>query len=260
MFVLDQYGHHVFTCKKHTGTIAGHDHVMNVSVQLARNRGLRVRINCKVATTAADSNKQGDVQAMKFGILGYDDLVWDSVCFSSVIGLAAARSMASMVSCNSETTLTLGLASRSTDTDVITLPRTSRSHLQSYLMLARFILNFYISCGCLLTCRQSSTSISLGTKRTSGMSVSSGVELAHLAIIGMRLALPLHTLQPYALICRYMEHLIPWVPLLFALDQRLIVSSAALLTSLILVSRETLLQARLLSVVLSAATLSMALG
>jgi len=57
-----------------------------------------------------------------------------------------------------------------------------------------------------------------------------------------------------------MEHLIPWVPLLFALDQRLIVSSAALLTSLILVSRETLLQARLLSVVLSAATLSMALG
>jgi len=49
------------------------------------------------------------------------------------------------------------------------------------------------------------------------------------------------------------------VPLLFALDQQLIVSSAALLTSLILVSRETLLQARLLSVALSAATLSMAL-
>ena len=44
-----------------------------------------------------------------------------------------------------------------------------------------------------------------------------------------------------------------------ALDQRLIVSSAALLTSLILVSRETLLQACLLSVVLSAATFSMAL-
>jgi len=38
---------------------------------------MRVRINCKVATTAADSNKQGDVQAMEFGIPGYDDLVWD---------------------------------------------------------------------------------------------------------------------------------------------------------------------------------------
>ena len=91
------------------------------------------------------------------------------------------------------------------------------------------------------------------------MSVSSGVGLAHSAIIGMRLALPLHTLQPYALICRYMALLTPRVPLLFALDQRLIVSSAALLTSLILVSGETLLQARLLPVVLFAAILSMAL-
>jgi len=75
--VLDQYGDHVLTCKKHTGAIADHDHVMNVSAQLARNSGFRVRINLKVATTAADSNKQGDVPAMEFGIPGYDDLVWD---------------------------------------------------------------------------------------------------------------------------------------------------------------------------------------
>jgi len=75
--VLDQYGDHVFTCKKHGGAIAGHDHVMKVSAQLARNSGLRVRINHKVATTAADNNKQGDVQAIKFGIPRYDDLAWD---------------------------------------------------------------------------------------------------------------------------------------------------------------------------------------
>jgi len=50
---------------------------MNVSAQRARNSGLRVRINRKVATTAADSNKQSDVQAMEFGIPGYYDLVWD---------------------------------------------------------------------------------------------------------------------------------------------------------------------------------------
>jgi len=49
------------------------------------------------------------------------------------------------------------------------------------------------------------------------------------------------------------------VQLLFTLDQRLVVSSAALLTSFILISRETLLQARLLSVALSAATFSIAL-
>jgi len=77
-FALYQYGDHVFTCKKHTGDIASHDHVINVSVQLARNSGLRVRINRKIATIAADSNKQGDVQAMEFGIPGYEDLVWDA--------------------------------------------------------------------------------------------------------------------------------------------------------------------------------------
>jgi len=72
-FVLDQYGDHVLTCKKHTGAIAGRDHVMNLSASLARNSGLRVCINCKVATTADDSNKQGDIQAMEFGIPGYDE-------------------------------------------------------------------------------------------------------------------------------------------------------------------------------------------
>jgi len=85
-FVLDQYRDHVLTCKKRTGAIAGHDHVMNVSVQLARNRGLRVRINRKVVTTAPDSNKQGDVQAMEFGIPGYNDLVWDVSLVSDRIG------------------------------------------------------------------------------------------------------------------------------------------------------------------------------
>ena len=55
------------------------------------------------------------------------------MCRSSVIGSAAARSTASMVTCNSVTTLTLGLASRTTDTNVIMLPRTSLLHLQSYL-------------------------------------------------------------------------------------------------------------------------------
>jgi len=49
------------------------------------------------------------------------------------------------------------------------------------------------------------------------------------------------------------------VPLLFALDHQLIVSFAAPLASLILVSRETLLQTRLLSVALSAVILSLAL-
>ena len=85
-FVLDQYGDHVLTCKKHTGAIAGHDHVMNVTAQLARNSGLRVRVNRKVDTTAADNNKQADVQVTDFDIPGYEHLVWDVSLVSDRIG------------------------------------------------------------------------------------------------------------------------------------------------------------------------------
>ena len=37
-------------------------------------------------TTAADNNKQGDVQAMDFGIPGYEHLVWDVSLVSDRIG------------------------------------------------------------------------------------------------------------------------------------------------------------------------------
>ena len=50
-------------------------------------------------------------------------------------------------------------------------------------------------------------SISLGMKMISGVSISGGVVLARAAIIEMRLALPLQTLQPYVLICRCMAPL-----------------------------------------------------
>jgi len=76
----------VLTCKKHTEAIAGHDHVMNVTAQLARNSRLKVRVNRKVDTTAANNNKQRDVQAMDFGIPGYEHLVWDVSLVSDRIG------------------------------------------------------------------------------------------------------------------------------------------------------------------------------
>ena len=176
-FVLDQYGDHVLTCKKHTGAITSHDHVMNVSVQLARNSRLRVCIDRKVATTAAHSNKPGDVQAMEFGIPGYNNLVWDVSLVSDRIGsIAFAPAILSVA-------------------DKIHPDKIRPEFLRLLWVLADM--------------QRSSTSISLGTKRTSGMSDSSGVGLAHSAIIGMQLALPLHTLQPYALICRYMAPLTP---------------------------------------------------
>ena len=57
-----------------------------VSAQRARNSGLKVRVNRKDDTTAADNNKQGDVQAMDFGIPGYEHLVEDVSLVSDRIG------------------------------------------------------------------------------------------------------------------------------------------------------------------------------
>jgi len=58
IFVIDQYGDHVLTCKKHTGAIAGHDHVMNVAAQLARNSGLKVRVSRKAGLVSIINEKR----------------------------------------------------------------------------------------------------------------------------------------------------------------------------------------------------------
>ena len=116
--------------------------------------------------------------------------------------------MASMVNCNSVTTLTLGLASRTTDTNVIMLPK-NIAFTPAILSVAGKIHPEFLRLIWVLADMQTVKYFNLvgDTKRTSGMSVSSGVGLAHSAKIGMRLALPLHTLQPYALICQYMAPL-----------------------------------------------------
>jgi len=114
-----------------------------------------------------------------------------------------------MASCSSVTTLMPGLAARLENLNVtqVTLPRTSILYLRSYLSLAIFILHSCVSCRWWLTCNRLGMSISFGMKRTSGVITLSGVELAYSAIIGMRLALPLHALLLYALTCWYMAPL-----------------------------------------------------
>jgi len=78
---LDLQGDHVLTRKKRTGATGGHNHVMDVKAQLARNTGYSVRVNHKVSTTAATSNKQGDVELVNFGLVGFNNLVTDvSIC------------------------------------------------------------------------------------------------------------------------------------------------------------------------------------
>jgi len=74
-FSLDPQGDLVLACKKHTGATRGHNHVMDILAQLACNTGYSVRINHKVSTTAATSNKQGDVELVNFGIDGSNERV-----------------------------------------------------------------------------------------------------------------------------------------------------------------------------------------
>jgi hypothetical protein len=54
-FALDPQGDHVLSCKKRTAGTRGHNHVIDVLVQLARNAGYSERVNHKVSMTAAAS-------------------------------------------------------------------------------------------------------------------------------------------------------------------------------------------------------------
>ena len=56
-------------------------------VLLARNTGYSVRVNHKVSTTAAASNKQGDVELVNFGLVGSNNFAIDvSICCDDHIG------------------------------------------------------------------------------------------------------------------------------------------------------------------------------
>ena len=60
---IDPLGDHVLTCKQHTGSIHGHNHLMDVVASLSRDFTIGpVRVNHKVSTTGDGTRKQGDVE------------------------------------------------------------------------------------------------------------------------------------------------------------------------------------------------------
>jgi len=85
-FSLDPQGDHVLACKKHTGATRGHNHVMDVLAQLARNTGYTVRVNHKVSMKAATSNRQGDVELVNFGLVCSNNFVIDVLICCDHIG------------------------------------------------------------------------------------------------------------------------------------------------------------------------------
>ena len=75
---IDPLGDHVLTCKQHTGSIRGHNHLMDVVASLSRDSKIGpVRVNHKVSTTGDGTRKQGDVEISNFPISLRDGLVID---------------------------------------------------------------------------------------------------------------------------------------------------------------------------------------
>ena len=75
---IDPLGDHVLTCKQHTSSIRGHNHLMDVVASLSRDSKIGpVRVNHKVSTTGDGTRKQGDVEISNFPISLRDGLVID---------------------------------------------------------------------------------------------------------------------------------------------------------------------------------------
>ena len=69
---------HVLTCKQYTGSIHGHNHLMDVVTCLSRDSKIGpVRVNRKVSTTGDGTRKQGDVEISNFPISLRDGLFMD---------------------------------------------------------------------------------------------------------------------------------------------------------------------------------------
>jgi len=75
---INPLGDHVLTCKQHTGSIRGHNHLMDVVACLSRDSKIGpVRVNQKESTTGDGTRKQVDVEISNFPISLHDGLVID---------------------------------------------------------------------------------------------------------------------------------------------------------------------------------------
>ena len=89
---IDPLGDHVLTCKQHTGSIRGHNHLMDVVASLSRDFKISpVRVSHKVSTTGDGTRKQGDVEISNFPISLRDGLVIDVSFVCEFKGSSRAR-------------------------------------------------------------------------------------------------------------------------------------------------------------------------
>jgi len=177
-FSLDPQGNYVLACKKHTGATRGHNHVMHVLAQLARNTGYSVRVNHKAPTAAAASNKQGDVELVNFGLVGSHNLVIDVLICCDYIGNSTVNN--GHLSCKMHTNDYLqaraGTKNRKYKEDYAAVGKAFA--LQLCQWLDKFIPSFFFFCGSWLTNRRAITIRSSAQKRRLAARVARGVEHA----------------------------------------------------------------------------------
>jgi len=191
-FSLDPQGNHVLACKKHTGATRGHNHVMDVLAQLARNTGYSVRINHKVSTTAATSNKQSNVELADFGLDSYNNLVIDVSICRDHIGNSTVNNghLNGKMHTNDDPQPRAGAKNWKYKEEYTILLLVRRLQLQLCQWLAKFISSFFVSCGSWLTNRHAITKCSSVKKRRLAARLSRGVELASLVLTTTLLARP----------------------------------------------------------------------
>ena len=123
-------------------------------VLLARNTGYSVRVNHKVSTTAAASNKQGDVALVNFGLVGSNHFAIDvSICCVDHIGNNGH--LYGKMHTNVYVHALAGAKNRKYKKTTLLLVRSL--HLQLCQWLDKFIPSFFVSCGSWLTNRRAIT-------------------------------------------------------------------------------------------------------
>jgi len=84
-------GDHVLTCEQHTGSIRGHNHLMDVVASLSRDSKIGpVRVNHKVLTTGDGTRKEGPVMLKSLTSLSLSRMVLSlmfPLCVSSRVAV-----------------------------------------------------------------------------------------------------------------------------------------------------------------------------
>jgi len=199
---IDPFGDHVPTCKQYTGSIRGHNHLMDVVASLSRDSKIcPVRVNHKVSTTGDGTRKQGDVEISNFPIFLWDGLVIE-VSFVCVFkGSSRAPGGWNNSVRHSNDVLQVSVNVKNNNYKEVYGLVTRRLHLPSQVCPVRSTLIFFGFSGFLLTNRCGRTMRAWARRIRSEMRFFNGQGARYLTITRLQLVGPLPLAAPPAAIC-----------------------------------------------------------